>query len=203
MRFRRILIFISALYGAGFFGIAAAQPTASAQPGLTQLMQSLGAVKSASADFTERKTIAILNAPLVATGTLAYTAPDRMEKTTLSPVPESFNLDGDKITVASGADHQTHVFSTAQAPQIEGLTEGILGTLAGDLPALERVYVVQFSGGMAGWQLVLLPKNNDVKKMITWMAIRGAGNRIQTIDTQSGNGDHSEMSIHETTSNAQ
>lgn len=203
MRCRRILSFVCAIYGAWFISGAAAQTGAAAPWGLVQLMQSLGAVKSASASFTERKSIAILNAPLVTTGTLTYKAPDRMEKTTLSPKPERFVLDGDKITVSGASDQQTHVFSTADAPQIEGLTEGILGTLAGDLPSLQRVYDVQFSGGPAGWQIVLLPRNADVRKMIAWMAIRGAGQRIRAIDTQSGNGDHSEMDIHETTSNAQ
>lgn len=202
MRCYRILFLLCAMFGAGFIGSAKAQSGAATPWGLVQLMRSLASVKSASANFTERKNIAILNAPLVVTGTLTYVAPDRMEKITTAPIPERFVLDGTKITVTTGADQQTHIFSTTDAPQIEGLTEGILGTLAGDLPSLEQVYEVQFSGGAASWQIVLLPKNNEVKKMIAWMAIRGTENRIQSIDTQSANGDHSEMTIHETTSNA-
>ncbi len=205
MRKLCILLWLFALYSAQLpCGIArAAAPSGNEEPwGLMQLMQSMAAVKSADANFTERKTLAVLNTPLVATGTLTYHAPDKMDKITLSPVPERFALDGTSITVTSGADQQTHKFSTADAPQIEGLTEGILGTLAGDLAALERVYDVQLSGGPEGWQLVLLPKNADIKKMIDWIAIRGAQNRITSIDTQSANGDHSEMSISETIANA-
>ena len=73
--------------------------------GLPQLMAGLAQVKSASARFTEMKTMAVLSAPLAATGTLDYAAPDWMEKTTLTPVPERFTLDGGQITI-TGEDVQ-------------------------------------------------------------------------------------------------
>ncbi len=146
--------------------------------------------------------MAILSAPLVAVGTLSYTAPDQMDKITTSPVPERFVLSGQQVSITSGQNGQAHVFLLTEAPQIAGLTEGILGTLAGDLPGLERVYDVQFSGGPTGWQLVLQPKDAATKQLIDWIAIRGAQNRIESIDTQSSNGDHSEMSITEDVSDA-
>ena len=55
-----------------------------AQPawGLGALMQSLAQIRSASASFTESKTLPMLNAPLLASGTLDYVAPDYIRKTT-------------------------------------------------------------------------------------------------------------------------
>ncbi len=170
--------------------------------GLPQLMAGLAQVKSASARFTEMKTMAVLSAPLAATGTLDYAAPDWMEKTTLTPVPERFTLDGGQITITSGQDGRTQVFSAQQNPLIGGLTEGIVDTLAGNLPALRRAYDVQFSGGPGDWQLVLRPLDPAVTRFIAWMCIRGGGNRIASIVTESANGDHSEMSIAETVSSA-
>lgn len=181
--------------------VAQASPAAAAGWGLPQLMRSLAGVKSANASFTERKTIAILDAPLVAEGTLSYRAPDWMEKVTASPVPERFVLDGHQVTI-TGADHQAHVFSTNDDPLIGGLTEGIIGTLAGDLPALQHVYAVRLSGGAAGWQLVLTPRDAALARMISWICIRGHGNRIGTIETESGNGDHSDMSVDEDVTDA-
>jgi hypothetical protein len=49
---------------------------------------------------------------------------------------------------------------------------------------------------------VLLPKDAGAKKIISWISIRGIKNRITGIDTASANGDHSEMSIAETITNA-
>jgi outer membrane lipoprotein-sorting protein len=174
---------------------------ASAQPagwGLPQLMQSLAQVKDASATFSERKTIKILNAPLMAAGTLTYAAPDRMEKITTSPVPERFVLSGQQITLTEANDPQPHSFSLAQDPRIGGLVTGIVATLAGDLPTLTRSYSVQLLGGNNDWQLLLQPRDQQVAQLIAWIRIDGSGNRITAVDTQSSNGDHGEMSIDET-----
>lgn len=62
----------------------AAQVAPAPEWGIEQLMQGLGQVKSARSKFVERKYLAILNAPLEFSGTLVYTAPDRLEKRTLA-----------------------------------------------------------------------------------------------------------------------
>lgn len=179
-------------------------PAAMAQTawGLPALMACLAQVKSATAQFTEQKTMAMLTTPLAASGTLDYTAPDWMEKKTISPAPQQFILHGQQITMTSGQNPQPQTFSMAQDPRIGGLTEGIIATLSGNQPALENVYTVQLSGGPSAWQLVLLPKDAGAKKIISWISIRGIKNRITGIDTASANGDHSEMSIAETITNA-
>jgi outer membrane lipoprotein-sorting protein len=169
--------------------------------GLPDLMRGLAQVKSASAQFTERQTMAMLDAPLVTAGTLSYVAPDWMRKVTFSP-PEQFVLDGARVTM-TGADGQVHVFSLNEDPRIGGLTEGILATLAGNLPALERVYRVQFSGSPASWTLLLRPRDPQLSRFIAWIRITGSQNRITAIGTRSGNGDGSEMRVTETVGDAQ
>jgi hypothetical protein len=104
--------------------------------------------------------------------------------------------------MTSAQNPQPQTFSMSEDPRIGGLTEGIIATLSGNMPALENVYTVQLSGGPAAWQLVLLPKDAGAKQIISWICIRGTKNRINSIDTASANGDHSEMSIAETISDA-
>lgn len=189
--------------------LAATMPAATAGPaaaagdwGLSQLMRELAQVKSASAQFTERKTMHMLSAPLVTSGTLAYVAPDLVQKITLTPVPERFVLEGDKIVIVDGPDNQVHQVSLADYPQVGGLVEGIRATLAGDLPTLERFYAVQLTGSAADWQLLLQSKGADLTRFVKWIRIQGSGNRIGAIATESGNGDLSEMSIVEDVGNA-
>jgi Outer membrane lipoprotein carrier protein LolA-like len=179
-----------------------AQPAA-ANWGLPQLMHELAQVRAASARFTERKTVQVLNAPLVASGSLTYVAPDYMRKTTFSPVPENFVLDHNKITLTGGPGNQTHIFSVTEDPDIGGLVEGIRATLAGDLPTLDRIYDVRLTGTEADWQLLLQPKNAGLARFVKWILIRGSQNRIVAIDTASSNGDLSEMGIIEDVSDAQ
>ncbi|MGH7052189.1 MAG: outer membrane lipoprotein carrier protein LolA [Acetobacteraceae bacterium] len=185
--------------------LIAAAPPAAAQPaadtsrhwGLQQLMGALAEVRSASGRFTEHKTLHVLNAPLVTTGTLTYVAPDRMEKVTLTPVPERFVLDGNEVIITGGPDRQTHTFSLNRYPQIAGLVEGIRATLAGDLRTLDRFYVVQLSGDSADWQLLLRPKNRELADFVKWIRIRGSRNRIEAVESKSPNGDTTEMTIGE------
>lgn len=199
IRLNRVVVRLAAaLYAA----IAAGATSVAAQPtpptgdwGLPQLMRNLAQVKAASAQFTERKTVHMLSAPLVTSGMLNYIAPDRMQKITVSPKPERFILDGDQVTIAGGPDKQVHTFSLADYPQIGGLVEGIRATLAGDLAALDRFYVVQLSGDPSNWQLLLQPKDTDLTRFVKWIRIAGSRNRIVDVETEDTDGDHSDMSI--------
>ena len=181
--------------------LAAPVPRATAQPlqgwGLPQLMQTLARNRSSSARFTERDTMHVLTTPLITSGRLVYVAPGYIEKTTTAPVLEHFVLDRGQITMSGGPGNQTHVFALSAYPQIGGLVEGIVATLAGDLPRLDRIYAVQLTGRSQAWQLLLQPKDPALARFITWIRIAGSGSRINAIDTQDSNGDHSEMAVAE------
>ena len=180
-------------------GLSLAAPPAVAQPvwGLPPLMHDLARVRSASARFTERSTLPMLSAPLLSSGVLTYVAPDYVRKTTVSPLPEDFVLSHDKVTMTGGGIRQTQVFLLTEAPQIAGLVEGVRATLAGDLPTLDRFYRVRLSGIPGNWQLLLRPRDAALGRFLSWMLILGSGNRIDAIDTASGDGGHTEMGVTE------
>jgi hypothetical protein len=180
--------------------LLAAAPAALAQTaarpwGLEPLMLSLSQVQSASANFTERRTSPLLSAPIITQGMLTYAAPDYMRKTTLSPVPESFTLNHSRVTMSGGPDGETREFLLAEVPQIGGLVEGVRATLAGDLPTLQRLYEVQLSGGAAGWQLLLRPKDPRLARFVQTIVVQGSQDRIAVIDTLSRDGSDSRMRI--------
>ena len=178
--------------------LGSADPIAAAHRwGLPQLMETLSQVRSASARFTETKTVSMLNSPLVASGTLTYVAPDHMEKITLAPVHERFLLDHNRVTIEGGPGEQTHVFALTADPRIAGLVEGIRATLAGDLAALDRFYLVRLVGDAGNWQLLLQPRDPDLAHFVQGIRIQGSQDRIETIDTATANGDHTEMTITE------
>lgn len=177
---------------------AAQQPDhAPSSWGLSQLMHALGQVKAASGTFTERKTLHMLKAPLVSSGTLSYVAPDRVVKVTLAPRPEKITLDADQVTMKVGRVGDTHTFSVTEYPQIGDLIEGVRATLAGNLTALDRYYTVRLTGSAADWQLLLLPREVDLAKVVRRIRIRGSKNRIREIETDERNGDRSVMAIAE------
>ncbi len=176
----------------------AAESSAPAPAGwdLAQLMQSLSQVKSAKARFVERKTLAIVTTPLEFSGTLAYTAPDRLEKRTLLPQPESMVLEGDKLVLENARNQRRTVVLSAY-PVLWAFVESIRSTLAGDLATLNRFYRVSLTGGPDAWRLLLTPSEPAMQKVVREIRIAGANSRIASIEIVETEGDKSVMTITE------
>jgi hypothetical protein len=172
---------------------AGAACASAAEWGVQQLMGGLAQVKSAKARYTERKTVALLSAPLDSEGTLVYTAPGRLEKRTTAPRPESLLLDGDRLTLESQGKRRT--FALQAYPVIWAFVESIRSTLAGDLATLSRFYQVGFEGGEGRWRLTLNPLEAAMKDVVSEIRIEGAGSRLSGIDIIETQGDRSVMTI--------
>jgi Outer membrane lipoprotein carrier protein LolA-like len=165
--------------------------------GLPQLMVTLARVKSASAQFVERKTLRVLDTPLVSSGTLLYVAPDQVEKITVLPERERLAISGDKLTIEAGASDRPRTLSLTNAPEIAAFVESIRATLAGDLPALDRFYRVELAGGPASWKLDLIPRAEKLAQLVRRIRISGSGEKITAVETDEADGDRSEMSVAE------
>lgn len=195
--FCALVVLCASLSESGIAIAAAQEPW-----GLPQLMASLAQVRSAAGQFTERKTMRMLTQPLTLSGRLAYVAPSHIEKITVSPTPERLVMDGDRVTIVSGTNQDTHSFSVTDYPQIGGLVAGIRATLAGDLPTLDHFYTLRLGGTSNAWDLQLVPREGDLTHFIRSIDFHGSGNRIETIDTEDADGDHSDMTIVEDGRNA-
>jgi hypothetical protein len=181
--------------------LAAAAPSQAAPAwGIGPLMQSLAAVHAASATFTETTSMAVLKTPLQSSGTLRFVAPDYVRKTILAPTRQDFVLQKGVVTLTAGG--RTQHFDLSEAPPLAGLVEGVRATLAGDLPGLQRDYTIQLSGGAGGWQLLLRPIDPGVGRILSWLSIRGSGNRVTEIDTGGAQGALTRMSVDETIDDA-
>jgi outer membrane lipoprotein-sorting protein len=162
--------------------------------GLEQLMIELGRVQHAKARFVERKYLEVLTKPLELAGTLEYSAPDRLERRTLSPKPESFVVDGDRLTLED-ARGRRRSFALQDNPVLWAFVESIRSTLKGDLAALERFYAVSLHGGREDWQLVLEPKERRMSAIVSSIRIGGRDGKIGSIEIRETRGDRSEMTI--------
>lgn len=160
---------------------------------LDQLMQALAMTKNGHASFIEKKNIAMLDKPVESSGELFYTAPDRLEKRTLKPKPESMVLDKDKLIVEQRG--KKHVLSLQSYPEIGAFIDSIRGTLAGDRKALEKSYQLSISGTEESWKLKLLPIQDKMKKVVTSILIIGSNNLLHTIEIRQADGDSSLMTI--------
>jgi len=160
---------------------------------LADLMQQLGQIRNAQARFVERKYIALLDQPVESSGELSFTAPDRMEMRTLRPKKQSLLLDGNRLTMAQ--DGRTRTMSLQSYPEVAAFVEGIRGTLAGDRQALERVYQVHLIGNAARWQLLLVPREASMSRIISRIRIGGSQSDVLSVAYDHADGDRSEMQI--------
>lgn len=160
---------------------------------LDRLMATLAQKKSGRAIFTETKYLAIADQPVVSSGELSFTAPDHLEKRTLSPKPEDLVVDGDKLTVARN-DHR-YTLALAQYPELAAFIESIRATLAGNRYALEQVYKVAVAGEGDGWTLTLTPLDSRLRKNVSEITLRGTRDMLHSVAIQQADGDRSLMRL--------
>lgn len=160
---------------------------------LQQLMDTLAQTKSGRATFIEKKHIALLNQPVESSGELLYTAPDRLEKRTLKPKPESMVVNGGELVIERG--RQKYQLQLQAYPELAAFIDSIRGTLAGDRGALERSYRLSLEGSAERWTLQLQPLDPKMLAVIQRIRISGVRNQVRAIDIAQADGDSSSMAI--------
>ena len=160
-------------------------------------MQMLASVESAQARFVETRHSALLKAPLVLQGTLAYRRPDRVEKHVLAPYDERIIVEGGRLTVDNRTRNRKQVLAVSSAPGLAALVESIRATRAGDLPALQRHFALQVEGTRERWTLILRPLDAQVGDYVVSLALSGSGARIGQVTIEETSGDRSVMEIRE------
>ncbi len=176
---------------------ACVHAAAAAEWGIEQLMRSLGQVKSARANFVERKYLAVLDQPLVQSGTLVYTAPGRLEKFTARPRPETLVLEQDKLILENKARGERRTLVLQEHPAIWAFVESFRATLAGDLQTLNRFYRTDLEGDETRWRLTLRPSEPRMQALVSEIRIEGSRSRLRTIEITETVGNRSVMTMTE------
>ena len=160
---------------------------------IDQLMHGLAQTRYSHARFTEMKSIAILDQPVESSGELFYSAPDRFEKRTLKPRPETMLVDGDTLIIER--KRKQHRLQLQDYPELAAFIDSIRGTLAGDRKALERNYRLSLGGNAAHWVLQLLPVDKKMLAVVKQIRIAGVRDAVSSIEITQADGDSSLMLI--------
>ena len=164
-------------------------PSAFAAWDLQQLMDSLAQSKSGRATFVETKHIALLDKPVESSGELLYMAPDRLEKRTFKPKPESMIVNGGALLIERGK--QKYNLQLQAYPELAAFIDSIRGTLSGDRKALERSYRLSLDGSAERWTLQLLPLDEKMQAVIQRIRISGVRDQVGSIEITQADGDSS------------
>ena len=160
---------------------------------IDQLLRGLAQIRSDHASFVEKKFIAMLDKPVESSGELFYSAPDRLEKRTFKPKPESMILDQGTLVIERG--RHKHELQLQDHPELAAYIDSIRGTLAGDRKALERNYRLNLDGNAEQWTLQLLPVDEKMQAAVKRILITGVRATVRSIEITQADGDSSRMLI--------
>lgn len=169
--------------------LPATRPARAQEEELAQVMRALAAVRERRDRFTEVKQIPQLEDGLPSEGVLRWSAPDRLEKHTLSPFEERVTVAGPRLLYERPDRNVRRDIALEEQPEMAALVEAVRGTLAGDAAALRRHYEVGFRFERDGsWRMTLTPLSLRLRGAVQRIVVTGEGARLQGVDTEGGGG---------------
>jgi outer membrane lipoprotein-sorting protein len=176
-----------------FAGLLLVLPAMAVSFDVAQLMDGLARQPGGLAKFTETRHLALLDKPLVSTGEMQFTPPDRLEMRTLTPKPEFMLLDRDRVTLER--DQRRMTIRLNSRPEVLAFVDSVRGLLSGNRASMERNYLMQLQGEAARWVLTLYPKDADIAALIQRITVSGTNSQIRTIEYLQADGDRSVLAI--------
>jgi|GEM_PF-214809 len=160
---------------------------------VSQLMSELAKHKGGKAKFVEKKYISLLDKPVISSGEMSYSAPDRLEKRTLTPKVETLLLDKDLLSIER--EKQKLTINLSNQPEALAFIDSIRGTLTGNRAALEKNYLLSLTGTQDKWVLTLLPSEQKIAALVLRIVVSGGKGQIRSIEYLQADGDRSVMSL--------
>ena len=173
--------------------IVGAASSAHAAFGFDDLMRTLAQRRSGEAKFVEQRFVAVLDQTLTYTGTLSYTAPDKLARHTLTPRPESFVVEGNQLTLQRG--QRVRRLALDSVPELAAMVEAMRGTMSGDGSALQRYFKPTVQGAASRWTLTLVPLDFRLLGVVRLLRIDGHQSDVRVVELQLADGDRSVLTI--------
>jgi hypothetical protein len=161
--------------------------------GFEQLMRTLAQRRGGEAKFVEQRFVSVLDQTLTYTGTLTFSAPDKLARHTLTPRPESFVVEGNQLTLQRG--ERVRRLALDSVPELAAMVEAMRGTLAGDGSALQRYFKPTVEGAASRWTLTLVPLDNRLLGVVRQLRIDGYQADVRVVELQLADGDRSVLTI--------
>ena len=157
------------------------------------VMDMLASIEESHVEYTETKSLSILDSTIEQTGMLSYHAPGTVVREVRQPISETFEVDGDMLIIRR-ADTETVVQLEAN-PAIKAFVESFRAILSGNVKLLIEHYQIEFSGTAMKWNLQLSPKGSALRHFIGLIEFEGQQTLVESIEITEPNGDWSRMTL--------
>ncbi len=141
---------------------------------LPSLLKAFAGSPGVYAQFTEKKFMALLAAPLESAGTLYFTPPGLLARHTAQPEASVLLIEPQKVRMFDGKHWES--IELESKPVVRLFVESFVRILQGDEAALRRLYGIDFKTEAAvpsRWTLILKPKIAPMDKLIDRLELHG------------------------------
>ena len=124
---------------------------------------------------------------------MSFSAPDRLERQTLTPRRESFIVEGNQLTLQRG--ERVRHLTLDSVPELAAMVTALRGTLSGDGSSLRRYFNATVDGRAARWTLTLVPLDFRLLGVVRQLRIDGMHADVRVVELQLADGDRSVTTI--------
>lgn len=168
-----------------------AAPVSASSTRLESLLRQFSAAPGLVARFRETKRLQLLREPLHSSGVLHFAPPDRLLRRVEEPVASTLLVVGDEVAIR-GAGGDWNVDLDAH-PAVRSFVDGFRLLLRGDLDELQNAYAIEFESsedpGDEAWKIRLVPRSEELRGVVTTIAIVGRGRIVRELRVVETNGD--------------
>ena len=119
-------------------------------------------MKSMKCDFSQVRTVALLDEPQVSAGRMLYKQPSALKWIYTEPSGYSYTIKDDKVSIET-TDGVTEIGSDA-GRMFQGLAGIILGCMSGENLKDNRMFQVTATSQDGEWVIVLIPQRREMKR---------------------------------------
>ena len=154
---------------------------------LDELLRHMASTRGVIAEFRETKTLALLDEPLEARGTLYFQPPDRFVRVTREPSATRLVLVGSRMRFEDATG--TNDVDLAENPVARQFADNLIALWRGDRARLEKLYRLDFSADGARWALGLAPRGAPLDRFIAKIRLSGDGATMREMELVEADGD--------------
>lgn len=156
---------------------------------LAELMQLFSQQKQSTVDFSEEKHASFLEEPIISSGHLEFSAPDKLYKFITKPDKITQKVEGNILEINDS--NEVHSIDLNEHPEFAAILRSIISLLSGDLAALKKDFKLEFNTTPANWILLLKPHDSYVSGYIDSIKMFGEKNKLSKIIVTEPNNDQS------------
>jgi hypothetical protein len=164
-----------------------AAPAIPATADLSALLRGMRSASGVVAHFSETKELALLSAPLEATGTIYFIPPSRLVRVVTSPGHSRLVVDGDKVRFEDETGRKA--LDLSASPIARQMVDSFVVLFNGDQARLEQLYKAEFTSDGSTWHLHLSPRSSPLDRMIASFDLSGSGAHIDHMEALEPDGD--------------